>query len=522
MDINISYKRDMNHSYILFSGGTIETENYQVQMVLHRLLPGLLPCCLYSLDNQNVWCCENTSKQKLSVYCQMHSLGKEELIWIYGSLLKNLQEIQEYLINPNTVYLTPEELYVDPFKNQVQCCMVPFYEKDIWESLLELSQYLLGFLNQQDNDAVALAYGIFRYLSQGGSSLETLWTMLYGGQEEEDGRKREAFEENENWYQSNMAERQNGNLHGMDAGKRQNRKADGLNALERQSRNPHGSDSGKRQSRNWHGSDAGKRQSRNWYGSNAVEGQSRSSDRLNAMERQNRNPDELSAVEKRRIAEIDLEMEQQRQRDLDAIFRRKEDFTKKKWQWPAWLRRWKREKQEKQEESMEEILFGNNDSVDFDCEIESILENKGKKTSEGDVVEENAYTREEKRSVQMGCDEGWEQCEEKEEATTLLSAVRGEAQAVLIHDFSKERFVLEQPIVVIGKMPGAAQLILKEATVSRIHARMIRREDGYYLEDMNSKNGTYVNEELLESQKQVKLKAGDKISFADVAYTYLE
>ena len=87
MDMNITYKRNMNHTYTLFSGGSVQTENYEVQVALHRLLKGLLPCSLHALDGNQIWYCENTSLQKLSSYCQMHPLGKKELTWRCRNIL---------------------------------------------------------------------------------------------------------------------------------------------------------------------------------------------------------------------------------------------------------------------------------------------------------------------------------------------------------------------------------------------------------------------------------------------------
>lgn len=49
---------------------------------------------------------------------------------------------------------------------------------------------------------------------------------------------------------------------------------------------------------------------------------------------------------------------------------------------------------------------------------------------------------------------------------------------------------LEQDTYTIGKKRGEADLVLEEPSVSRLHARIVKEADGYYLEDMNSTNGT--------------------------------
>ena len=48
--------------------------------------------------------------------------------------------------------------------------------------------------------------------------------------------------------------------------------------------------------------------------------------------------------------------------------------------------------------------------------------------------------------------------------------------------------------------------------VSRKHACIYVRADGYYLEDVGSSNGTYINDVMVGSGEQARLKPGDRIS----------
>ena len=61
---------------------------------------------------------------------------------------------------------------------------------------------------------------------------------------------------------------------------------------------------------------------------------------------------------------------------------------------------------------------------------------------------------------------------------------------------------------------------LKSAAVSRIHARIVREGEEYLIEDLNSKNGTWVDGELLNYKERRKLKKNDRIRFADEEYIF--
>lgn len=471
MGLNITYKRDMNHTYTLFSGGKIQSENYEVQVALHRLLKGLLPCSLHALDGSQIWYCENTSLQKLSSYCQMHPLGKEELVWIFGGLLENFLEMQEYLMRPDFLYLTPEELYLDIYACRVRCCFVPFYQRDIWSSLLEISQYLLGYLNQQDGEAVTLAYGIFRYLSQGGTNLEDLWNLLYGNKKEKNLKKQKNNDTNK-YVKQIRSEKEP-----TESGKAESR--------ESEDRKPEGR----------------KPEGRKLEVKKAEDGK--------AEER--KTGKSYESIQPNKIRKISEAMEEQRKRDLDAFFKEEEEWPKQEKHWLSrlhWPPRWNWKKRAKRKEKTEKTFLN-------ELELDLISEQLNMDIYHKEENNEQYCAADQKKPVmEMGT-------EEREAATTLLSAICPQSQAMLIHEESHTKFPLVQPMTIIGKMPGTAQIILKEATVSRIHARIVCREDEYYLEDLNSRNGTYVNECLLENRESFKLKSGDRIKFADVECTYV-
>ena len=79
---------------------------------------------------------------------------------------------------------------------------------------------------------------------------------------------------------------------------------------------------------------------------------------------------------------------------------------------------------------------------------------------------------------------------------------------------------LEKEICLVGKEPEAADVVLPFPAVSRIHARFLWNGETYLLSDLNSRNGTGVNGELLETGKPRALVSGDQIQFANLTYRF--
>lgn len=106
--------------------------------------------------------------------------------------------------------------------------------------------------------------------------------------------------------------------------------------------------------------------------------------------------------------------------------------------------------------------------------------------------------------------------------TICLTASFGEPRGVLLYEGLENYvdFELEQMICLIGKNDRARMRIEKD-TISQFHAKIDYMEDNYYIEDLNSTNGTYVNDEILNYKERKILQVGDIIRFADVKYRFV-
>lgn len=79
--------------------------------------------------------------------------------------------------------------------------------------------------------------------------------------------------------------------------------------------------------------------------------------------------------------------------------------------------------------------------------------------------------------------------------------------------FGNESHELHREQTVIGRYEFC-DIVLETTSVSRHHARIVRRDEGFFVEDLNSINGTYLNRRKVESP--TLLKDGDEIHFYKV------
>lgn len=104
------------------------------------------------------------------------------------------------------------------------------------------------------------------------------------------------------------------------------------------------------------------------------------------------------------------------------------------------------------------------------------------------------------------------------EGTVLLDESSPEqVNPVLVMVSNGHSFSLSNNVNVIGRNPNLATICLNSNSVSNVHALITKgANNGFYLKDDDSKNGTYVNGQKLVSGDSILLKNGDTITFANI------
>ncbi len=81
-----------------------------------------------------------------------------------------------------------------------------------------------------------------------------------------------------------------------------------------------------------------------------------------------------------------------------------------------------------------------------------------------------------------------------------------------------ESFALEGDRMTVGRRPDS-DVFLDDVTVSRDHALVVKRGGDFYLDDLGSLNGTYVNRRRIESHR---LGDGDELQIGKYKLTFLQ
>lgn len=120
------------------------------------------------------------------------------------------------------------------------------------------------------------------------------------------------------------------------------------------------------------------------------------------------------------------------------------------------------------------------------------------------------------------------------QVTEVISAGMGEDTAILgdsqekhpylqsVKDGVVEKISITKPSFVIGRLKDQVDFISKNNAVGKVHAEIISRDGLFYIKDLNSRNGTYINGERINSNIEYRIKDQDKITLANSEYIFYE
>jgi serine phosphatase RsbU (regulator of sigma subunit) len=82
-----------------------------------------------------------------------------------------------------------------------------------------------------------------------------------------------------------------------------------------------------------------------------------------------------------------------------------------------------------------------------------------------------------------------------------------------------KRYELKGEKYIMGRHPDC-QIVIEVGAVSRNHCQLVRDGTGYALEDLGSRNGTFLNQEATKIEGRRPLKPGDEIRVCEVSFKF--
>lgn len=87
---------------------------------------------------------------------------------------------------------------------------------------------------------------------------------------------------------------------------------------------------------------------------------------------------------------------------------------------------------------------------------------------------------------------------------------------------SSETIIVTHFPFMLGRLEEQVDYCLKNPAIGKLHAEIKKTSEGFFLADMNSRNGTLINGERIEPSQDYKLENGALITFANEEFIFCE
>ena len=456
-----SYQRELKRNYLIVETETSEGQGeppFEQKMLEQNQIDGILRFQVRQKDEEVRFFYEITSKQPLSRLLEGQTIQAEQIRALVFGIARSLDHMEQYLLSEKSVLLDPEYLYVDPESLKVWLCLVPGMECDFPEDYSRFLEYLLGKVDHRDKESVVLAYGLYQ----------------------------ETRKEN----------------YGM---------ADILRLAQQKS-----SVSGPNHK-------------------NGTKSQWQRSDDLEVLQSAGGN----IAGEKSLEEGDHVQRSRQENGWQLGTVRGKQIQTDAQEESAGLLGRWKQRRKERKEEKQRELERAVQmpwDTIAFDGaspEEWGTPEGYGRAEYKEERGTENSGVRYEMGNGGTAYDPGsragrqqpLEAAAAAQSSDTILlngetNGATAQVKRLTALEPGTEDIVIAYYPFIIGKQENLVDYVLRRETVSRLHLRIDRKEDRYYVQDLNSTNGTMAGGHILENNENMEIWDGVEISIAGARYRF--
>ena len=157
------YKRDLHNHYLIIQKEVQENQySFRLKMLMNNKIQGLLNIEVRVEDNITRYFYDITSKQAISIVFEKSLLSYIQIKKVISGILKSLELGNEFLLCENDFVLEPEYIFLKLSNFEVYLCYVAEYNRDIREQFSAFIEYLMDKVDYKDDKAVLLIYGLYK------------------------------------------------------------------------------------------------------------------------------------------------------------------------------------------------------------------------------------------------------------------------------------------------------------------------------------------------------------------------
>ncbi len=190
----IQYEQENNIRYMKMEFCNITEEaTYEIKMLMNNKISSFLPISIKTINNKNIYFYDVTSKQQFCKIYEFTKLQMKDVALILNSLEAMAQIVNNYMLNLDSVMVTPDMLFLDLTNKKLVFTYIPIcdgMEAELGERpsfdkyIKELFDFIIEhFDHEYDKKSVVKIYYIYQKIIQHEYNIIKISDLLYEQEE---------------------------------------------------------------------------------------------------------------------------------------------------------------------------------------------------------------------------------------------------------------------------------------------------------------------------------------------------
>ncbi len=158
--MEIDYERQLDSCYMRIHSA--EKCDMTMNMISQNHINGFLPLYISQLNNDYVYAYKISSYQNLEDFYEKREMDHKDIMNFIMSINTVLDGIEEYLLDENKIILSPDKIFMDPGDGSMKFAYFTGKEESFDQSVRMLMEFVIRKVDHSDTAAVTMAYGIYK------------------------------------------------------------------------------------------------------------------------------------------------------------------------------------------------------------------------------------------------------------------------------------------------------------------------------------------------------------------------
>ncbi len=192
--IKAEYKRDMQHNYLVIHDEIQMDAGYQEKMLYYNKMIGFLPFHIQYMNGERLLSYEVHGYQSLVEVCNHFPFKVQQLKQMIENLFETIFQVGEYLLKEDDLLISLDYMFVHLPSYKLSLCYYAGYQVPIKKQLASFFERLMTCVDYEDKEAVYLIYTLYMKSKEINVTVEDFIHVLKQNLEEDQNIKKEELE----------------------------------------------------------------------------------------------------------------------------------------------------------------------------------------------------------------------------------------------------------------------------------------------------------------------------------------